>query len=287
MDNPIINPKTTIEIDSFVKSPGHALLVIGPAGIGKSTIVNQLALKLLGSDKASANEDSRVFWIAPDGKGISIDSVRSLLHFVSLKSVGASAISRVAVIEDAHTMSTEAQNAMLKLIEEPPTGCIYILTATNKNALLPTLVSRMRILSVTKPNMETLIQHFTVLGYSGTDINRAYSMASGLPGLMSELLSTGDGHPLNLAAALARQVLQSDNFERQCLVDRISKDRQLSLDICDMLGQMSHIALRNGQKGTSQERKWQSVMSKSLQAGEDLRNSAQTKLVLTSCFLQI
>lgn len=73
-----------------------------------------------------------------DGKDIKISQIREIIEFVKLKSSSG----RVVIIENAERMNTEASNALLKTLEEPPENTMFILTTTNQNKLLPTIVSR-------------------------------------------------------------------------------------------------------------------------------------------------
>ena len=73
-------------------------------------------------------------------KTLRIDTVREFTRYVYQKAV----LSRwkIFVINDAHTLNINAQNAMLKILEEPPVSTIFILVAAKKNLLLPTIISR-------------------------------------------------------------------------------------------------------------------------------------------------
>ncbi len=78
--------------------------------------------------------------IAPTGATIRVNQVRNLLQTLSMKPYEAGF--RVVVIQDAHTMNPESGNALLKVLEEPPFQTVFILTATARADLLPTIVSR-------------------------------------------------------------------------------------------------------------------------------------------------
>jgi DNA polymerase-3 subunit delta' len=129
----------------------HALLVRGPEGWGDVCFANWLAFRLLElSDPTTdaepldvaarelAHPDLR--WVVPEGAVIKVDDVRMLADFA----IGTrqSAPRKVAVIERAHLMNTNAANALLKTLEEPPAGTHLILTTSQPGQLLPTIVSR-------------------------------------------------------------------------------------------------------------------------------------------------
>lgn len=75
-----------------------------------------------------------------DANNIKINSIREITKFVNTTIEELEY--RFIIIEDAHLMNDQAQNALLKNLEEPPEGIIFILLTTNKNKLLPTIQSR-------------------------------------------------------------------------------------------------------------------------------------------------
>ncbi len=82
--------------------------------------------------------------IRPSGAFIQIDQIRTLCRTLALKPYEATV--RVVVISDAQRMNPESANALLKILEEPPDHTLFILTATRSADLLPTIVSRCRII---------------------------------------------------------------------------------------------------------------------------------------------
>jgi DNA polymerase-3 subunit delta' len=143
----------------------HALLFSGIDGIGKYTTAKVVAMAVhcekpappadssvgesAGTDACGRCRSCRriasgghpdVLTIEPVGPMIRIGQVRELLRVFSLKPHGGGC--RVAIFRDAQTLNTEAANALLKLLEEPPPRSLLILTADRVSDLLPTIVSR-------------------------------------------------------------------------------------------------------------------------------------------------
>ena len=140
----------------------HAVVVTGPAGVGKSTLALDIAAALLCSAEDPAAKpcgDCRacrmvghgnhpdLHRLAPSGAGggISIGGrgergVRDLVSDLALLPVEGGA--RVAIVEAAHRMSEDAQSALLKTLEEPPTDTTILLCADDEERLLPTIRSR-------------------------------------------------------------------------------------------------------------------------------------------------
>lgn len=85
--------------------------------------------------------------IAPDGLSVKIDQVRDVKREMSLKPRRDGGF-RVIIIEGAEKMTTEAQNSLLKLLEEPPERAVLILVCTNLAGLLPTVRSRCQLVRV-------------------------------------------------------------------------------------------------------------------------------------------
>ena len=105
---------------------------------------------------------------------IKITSIREIKKFISLNYDDIKY--RFIIISDAHLMNDEAQNALLKSLEEPPDGIIFILTTNNINALLPTILSRCRIINFNPLNNENVIKILTE--YFQTDMRTALNVSS-------------------------------------------------------------------------------------------------------------
>ncbi len=120
----------------------HGYLFLGPWGIGKFSFAERLA-GLLETGVFASKEllmDSLV--IAPDeGGAIGIDAVRAIKHF--LWQMPATSAYRTLIVNDAHCVTREAQNALLKVAEEPSPHSLLILVTHDPESLLPTLRSRL------------------------------------------------------------------------------------------------------------------------------------------------
>lgn len=122
---------------------GHAYLFFGDEGVGKSTFSRALASYLEGGVFKAGETlflDAQIF--APDEKGkIGIDTVRSFRSF--LWSTPIVSQRRTAIIKDAHTLTPEAQSAILKLAEEPPAHGLLVFITHEPSALLAPILSRL------------------------------------------------------------------------------------------------------------------------------------------------
>jgi hypothetical protein len=280
-----LHPKTKQQLESLAKNPGHAILIIGPTGSGKVAVSRYLAARLLVVDEVNLDAYPYIKVLAPvAGKAIGIESVRELESFLSLKVPGNKAIDRVVIIEDSQLLGIEAQNALLKTLEEPPRSTVIVLTSNKEQSLLPTVRSRMQPVSLIKPARDQLQEHFSTAGFNSSLIDRSYALSGGLPGLMQALLADTE-HPLSLATDYARKILQAPLYERLLLVDELSKQRALAQNVCFILQQMAHISLQTAQDGAV--KRWKSVLGASYAASIQLDNSAQPKLALTNLMLNL
>lgn len=281
----LIHPKTDQQLQHFTNKPSHAVVLVGPAGSGKLTLAQQLAEMILELKPNSLPKYAYQLMIrAEDGKAIGIEAIRALDHFFAQQVPGTAAHNRVVIIEDSHLMTTEAQNALLKLLEEPPAGSVLILTASHAQALLPTLRSRTQQIDVLAPAGEQLADFFKGQGFAEETIQQAEVMSGGLPGLMTALLTDAE-HPLRLATETARELLGKAPYERLLLVDELAKQKGLVTDTLFILQQMAHVRLQTAE-GTAAKR-WQQVLEASYHATEALHKSGQPKLVLIELMLAL
>ena len=131
----------------------HALLLVGPRGVGKRTLAQALAAELFCAERrgcgrcaacGALRRGNHPGWVAvevPAGKSaIPIEAIQELGRQVSLRP--SDARGRVALIRGADRMTGPAQDALLKTLEEPPPANAIVLTAVRADAVLPTIRSR-------------------------------------------------------------------------------------------------------------------------------------------------
>lgn len=289
MNTIVLHELTAAHVERYIAQPAHAVLLVGHAGIGKQYLAESIASRLLGTD---VQNYPYIRTVIPekDKSSIGIEAVRDLQQFLKLK-LPTNAAWRIILIPSAQGLTTEAQNALLKLLEEPPERTLLMLASDTEQGLLPTIRSRTQQLTVHIPAQNDVLEHFGAAGYDSKDVQQAYLMSGGLPGLMHSLLGNED-HPLKEAVLTARKLLQSTQFERLCMVDSLNKDKQSTLSVLFVLQHMARAAIAQGAKaadGTAVKRikQWHKVQQAAYNAEQAYSVSAQAKLTLTNLMLSL
>jgi len=131
----------------------HALLLAGPSGLGLEQFASNLAAKWLcaapndgyacglcrSCQLFESGNHPDISRIEPEetGKQIKVDAIRELIHFIQLSSQYARG--KIAIIDPAEAMNRSSANSLLKILEEPPAGSVFLLIS-HQPALLPVTV---------------------------------------------------------------------------------------------------------------------------------------------------
>ena len=121
-----------------------AILFCGPKGVGKTTCARIYA-KEINKDSIELEKYDHAFNIfeLDAASNRKIDDIRDLLEKVKIPpQIGKY---KVYIIDEVHMLTKEAENAFLKTLEEPPSHIVFILATTEKNKILPTILSRCQI----------------------------------------------------------------------------------------------------------------------------------------------
>lgn len=149
----------------------HSYLFVGIEGIGKKIVAKEFAKKLLclEENKQESNCKSCIEFdsnnhpdfllLEPEGNVIKIEQIRQLQKRIQEKPIISH--KKVYIINDADKMTKEAQNCLLKTLEEPPEFSTIILIGTNENAFLSTIKSRCMILHFQKIEDEKIKQYLS------------------------------------------------------------------------------------------------------------------------------
>ncbi|ETI93944.1 MAG: hypothetical protein Q606_CBAC00316G0014 [Intestinibacter bartlettii DORA_8_9] len=168
----------------------HAYMFEGPSGVGKNTMARELAAILLEMENLFNSPD--YIEITPDGNSIKIAQIRKLQSDILVKPYKSY---KIYVIDEAQKMTVEAQNALLKTLEEPPKYAIIILITNNKESLLDTIKSRCEIIKFTPIPLVEVADYLT---QTGVDKNRASLLANFSRGSMQKAIELSESEDFHI-----------------------------------------------------------------------------------------
>jgi DNA polymerase III subunit gamma/tau len=231
----------------------HAYLFSGPRGTGKTSTAKVLAMGLnceqgptaepdgtCASCRAIVNNSSMDVLEMDAASNRGIDEIRDLRDKVNL--APAAARTKVYIIDEVHMLTTEAFNALLKMLEEPPEQVVFVLATTEKHKVPPTIVSRCQSFDFRRPSVALLSEKLreiaaaegieaepealTIIAREGRGSFRDAE------GLLDQLASFADGP---VTAAQVRELLGSTGSEvlletTDALYERRAADALRSLD---------------------------------------------------------
>lgn len=225
-----LHPLTRRLVEGFIAHPNHGLMLHGESGCGTGT------LALAVADAIGSKSDNLTI-TALDDKDISIEQIRDL--YTESRSVRETM--RCIVIDDADRMSHAAQNAFLKLLEEPPRQVIFIMVVHDTAQILPTIRSRVQMIEVRKLPETTSLSLINSLTPDQTRQAQVMFLAKGKPALMKVLLTDEKYFAAaSETARAARIFLQSGPYERLMIASSYTGSRQDAAGFIATLGLLAY-----------------------------------------------
>jgi DNA polymerase-3 subunit delta' len=253
-NNLLLHPKTSLQLQYTLKNPSHGLAIVAPNGSGKKTIAKMIATSLLELPSVEKLESYPYFFhIRRLNKknDISIEQVREVIGALKLKAPGTREIMRVVFIEDAHFLNIPAQNALLKVLEEPNSDTVFLLSINSIQNVLPTISSRVQKLEVLPVSLNESLD-FWQDQYSKELIESAWRLSGGATGLTLALLTESKDHPLKIAVDEAKQFLKSSKYQRLLQIDSLSKNKENLENFIEALGRtlnfLQHVSVKAGRE---------------------------------------
>tara|TARA_B100000674_G_scaffold103181_1_gene75413 strand:+ start:568 stop:2301 length:1734 start_codon:yes stop_codon:yes gene_type:complete len=137
----------------------HAYIFCGPRGVGKTSCARIFANRI--NDISEENKQDGAFNIfeLDAASNNSVDDIRDLVNQTRIPPQKGKY--KVYIIDEVHMLSKSAFNAFLKTLEEPPKYCIFILATTEKQKLIPTILSRCQIFEFNRISLNDIIVHLS------------------------------------------------------------------------------------------------------------------------------
>jgi DNA polymerase III subunit delta' len=205
---------------------GHGYIFYGPAMVGKKLTAIEFA-NYLEDGKFEQNSGSilsDMMLVEPFENGsIGIDAVREIKNFLWQKPNASSR--RTLIIDDAELATTEAQNALLKIAEEPPVSSLLILITSDIESILPTIASRLPKIYFGTVAEKEIAEWLIKSGVEKKKANETAKKAMGKPGLAWRLLNDED---FQEQLALAEKVLKSPATTRRDLIKKILEPEEFN-----------------------------------------------------------
>jgi len=174
----------------------HAVLVLGPAGVGKRAVADAFVARLLCATPADddacgacahctrlaagTHPDLHVVARDDERRDIRIEQVRGLVRWLALQPLMAAR--KVAIVDGAHELNEHGQNALLKTLEEPPGGSVLILLAAAAALVLPTVRSRCRLVRLDPLDDDAVARVLAARGVPPDEARVLAPLAEGAPG---------------------------------------------------------------------------------------------------------
>ena len=225
----------------------HAYILSGEAGMGRKSLANAFALTLLcekGKKQPcmechackqvlSGNHPDLIYVQHEKPASIGVDDIRRQINdTIMIRPY--SSYYKIYIVDEAEKMTVQAQNALLKTIEEPPSYAVILLLTTNPDAFLPTILSRCVQLKL-RPLPDHVVKGYLTgtMGVSDSDAELYAAFSRGNLGKAIKLAGSEEFRVLyDSMLFLLKHVKEMDISE---LLDYIRKLKEQSLDLYECL----------------------------------------------------
>lgn len=245
-DELILHPRTRQLTKNLAKKLPHGIIIEGPAGTGVATVAKTFA-KHVSSPEFVILPKKKLkgeFIVDPDNGSIVIDDIRLLYQQTRSKQSG----SHVYIIDTGmKSMTIAAQNAFLKLLEEPHEGLHFIIATHQFDQLLPTIVSRcqhLSLLPVTDEQTNELISELAI--NDATKRTRLAFVGRGRPALIKRLVSDDESYESRVKIMSdAKTLLGADTYEKVRVINSYRENRADATTLLDDMNYQLQIIIKS------------------------------------------
>ncbi len=277
IDNIFISEQINNKLKFWQSIPPQSILLNSKDRYLLELNTNYILSKLFGTE--NINEYPHKLIISLEDKlSIGIDKTKEINKFLKLKIPSKRILNRFIVINQADRLTLEAQNTLLKVLEEPNKDTLFILNTSLPQSLLPTIRSRVELIVIPILSREKLKIHFS--NVVDEDFNKAYQISKGNFREIIEYLDNNNTKAIDLA----RDILSGNQYQKIIKIDELSKDKKLSIEVLKTLNVMAETAIKYSSTNT---KVWQNVLETSYQAEEDISKNVQLKLVLLNTLINL
>lgn len=225
----------------------HAYILTGETGMGRKSLANAFAMTLLcergksepcmechACKQVMTNNHPDLILVTHEKPGsIGVDDIRGQINdTIMIRPY--SSYYKIYIVDEAEKMTVQAQNALLKTIEEPPSYAIIMLLTTNQEAFLPTILSRCVQLKL-KPQTDAVVKSY-LMGSLGIKESRADIYAAFARGNLGRAIHLASSEEFQLLySELLHMLKHLKEMDIMELLFYIKKMKDENLDIYDCL----------------------------------------------------
>lgn len=267
-----MNEKTKKLLDAFVYRPHSSLLLLGSEHSGVEDCVNFLISELLHGE--SSNNIIKVY--PEDDKSLTIEQVRTFKQSVTTSSRSNDKVARIAFIFGVDTASSDAQNALLKVLEEPVHQTVIVLIGSDRKKILPTITSRCQIVPLLPLSKAQALKIAKEHGIDSALAQKFILLSSGEATLFQQLVTAADASKTDYLTD-AKAFLQMTPFDRLQQQKLYDKSATLEKLINELL-LLSALGMHNATNAQSVE-KWHRIIKELRTLKELLERNVLTKAI--------
>ena len=216
----------------------HAIILEGEKGLGKHTLANLIAMAAVCEDNAPPCENCRHCRLAinnahtdiinygPDGATFKVDTAREIRDNAIVMPIEAKR--KVLILSSTALMNDSAQNALLKILEEPPAFTVFILLCDNSISLLPTIRSRCQTFTLTPPEKNEALEYLKrITDFDEQQISDTLDICGcNIGRTITALNNTDDGSIHNMVEDFTSALANRKRFDAVLSFAPLCKDRE-------------------------------------------------------------